>query len=202
MSNTTQTIAITTFLPFFASSIIEFVVPEFGAIGLVGNLAIIYGIARVKREFSSSLRFYYTVLAVAEFTDAAYYAGAEFLEYGLWYLTGSTWRHLILNYSDWSCKTITALYMGSDTVAGYTVVCLGVERIIAVTWPMRAKSILTFRFSVILLAVVCIVCFLILEPLLVMVYDLEYVPFYWHPVCSYNYALSVTAIYMVIEELV
>ena len=107
--------------------------PVFGPIGLIGNLAIIVGMARVKREFSNSLRFYYIALAVAEFVEVNYYLDGEFYEYGVWYLTDGKWKNQFLNLSNWSCKIITSLFIGSDTVGGFTVVCLGVERVIAVT---------------------------------------------------------------------
>ena len=79
---------------------------------------------------------------------------------------------------------------------------LGVDRVIAVTWPLRAKGILSFRFSVIFETIVCTIFLLLEEPLLLMVYDLEYVPFYWAPFCTYNFSLAVTTIYMMIEEAV
>ena len=43
-------------------------------------------------------------------------------------------------------------------MGGLTVVCLGVERVIAITWPLRAKGILTFRFSVIEMIVCTMEC--------------------------------------------
>ena len=159
MSNTTQTIT-TTFVQFIGAPIIEYVFPVFGPIGLLGNLAIIVGMARVKREFSKSLRFYYIALAVAEFVEVTYYLDAEFYEYGLWYLTDGKWKNSFFNSSIWSCKIIQALFLGSDTVGGFTVVCLGIERVIAVTWPLRAKRILTFRFSVVFEMIVCILSLL------------------------------------------
>lgn len=199
-SSTTQAIDYTTFYPYFARPVIEYVFPEFGVIGLLGNLAIIYGMAKVKSELSPSLRFYYITLAVADFIDVSYYFG-EFFEYGLWFYSGGTLRHLLINSSALSCKISTALMMGGDTVSGFTVVCLGVERFIAVTWPLRAKQILTLRFSVIFETFVCIVFLLLLDPLLVIVYNLEYVPFYWAPVCIWDLSLAVTPVYMAIEEL-
>ena len=202
MSNTSTTQTITTFLPFFAKPIIEYAFPVFGPIGVLGNLAIIVGMARVKREFSKSLRFYYIVLAVAEFVEVSYYLYAIFYEFGLWFLTDGKWKTKFLDLSDLSCKILSSLFIGSDAMCGFTVVCLGVERVIAMTWPLRAKGILTFRFSVIFEMIVCTIFFLFEEPLLLIVYDLEYVPFYWAPVCSYNFSLAVTTIYMMIEEAV
>ena len=72
MSNTTQTIT-TTLVPFIGAPIIEYSFSVFGTFGLIENLAIIVGMARVKREFSKCLRFYYIVLAVAEFVEFTYY---------------------------------------------------------------------------------------------------------------------------------
>ena len=204
MSNTSTSQTITTFLPLIAKPIIEYVFPVFGPIGLIGNLAIIVGMARVKREFSNSLRFYYIALAVAEFVEVNYYLDGVFYELGIWYLTDGKWKTKFLDLSDWSCKILISLFIGSDTVGGFTVVCLGVERVIAVTWPLRAKGILTFRFSIIFETIVCTIFLIIEEPLILMVYDLEYdyTQFYWAPLCNYNFSLAVTTIYMLIEEAV
>ena len=182
--------------------IIEYVFPVFGPIGIIGNLAIIVGMAKVKCDFSKSLGFYYIVLAVAEFVEANYCLEGVFYELGIWSLTDGKWKTKLLDLSDWSCKIFIALFIGSDTVSGFTIVCLGVERVIAMSWPLRAKAILTFRFSVIFETIVCTIFLLLEEPLLVMVYDLENIPFYWTPFCSYNFSLAITPIYMMIEEAV
>lgn len=198
--SSTQAIEFTTLSLYVGQELFEFVFPVFGVIGLIGNLAIIYGMARVKHELTSSLRFYYIVLAVADFIEVSSYYGAQFLEYGLFVMTKGTWKHLFYNASALSCKIFNSLFGIADTAGGFTVVCLGIERVIALTWPLRAKNILSLRFSVIFDTVVCSAFILLLEPLLVIVYDLEYSPFYWTPICTWNLSLAVTAVYMLIEE--
>ena len=85
--------------------------------------------------------------------------------------------------------------MGPDNLFGLTLVCLGVERVIAVTWPLRAKSLLTLRFSAVLETTVNV---LILVPLFVLLcFDYKLDPQYG---CWYDFSLSITVLYIMMEE--
>lgn len=76
----------------------------------------------------------------------------NFLENGIAYLVSGDAYYSILVYEAnvWCCKLLKVLLMGPDTVVGLTLVCLGIERIIAITWPLRAKTVLTLRNSALL----------------------------------------------------
>ena len=95
----------------------------------------------------------------------------------------------------WSCKLLIALYNVSDCVAGFTLVCLGFERITAVTWPLRAKTILTLRTSVIFETTVNLLPVTILLPLIMITYTID--PKYG---CTYDFSLQFTEFYIYLEE--
>lgn len=171
--------------------------PVLCAVSLIGNITVLIGMARVKHGFSRSVRFYYSMLAIGELllVDGLYFVG-DFLETGIAYLVSGGTYYPILTYdaTDLSCKLLSALWLVSDNIAGYTLVCLGIERIIAVTWPLRAKTILTLRFSVLLETTIVLLANISFLPLLLMDYTL--VPQYG---CWYDYSLPYTRFYIMLE---
>lgn len=87
----------------------------------------------------------------------SYFFTSQFLEITTWLWFGNSSGNFLIytmHANDLSCKLIMTLWIAADSMAGYTIVCLGVERLIAITWPFRAKTILTPRFSATLLALV------------------------------------------------
>ena len=171
--------------------------PVFCLISLLGNSAVIIGMARVKQGLSKSVRFYYIVYAISELllVDGFFFTG-DFLEVGIAYLVsdGKFFPILTVDGTVWSCKLLLSLWLGSDCVAGFTLVCLGFERIIAVTWPLRAKAILTLRFSVIIEATLILLSAIYL-PLVVITYTIDQ-----NYGCTYDFSLPFTQYFIYIEE--
>ena len=131
---------------------------------------------RVTHGLSRSVRFYYIVYAITELliVDGFFFVG-DFLESGIAYLVsnGDFFPILTLDGAVWSCKLLMVLWIVSDCVAGFTLVCLGFERIIAVTWPLRAKTILTLRTSVIFETTINLLPVTILLPLIAITYTID-----------------------------
>ena len=73
--------------------------------------------------------------------------------------------------------------------------CLGFERIIAVTWPLRAKTILTLRTSVILETTVIFLTVAVLVPLLAITYTMD--PTYG---CTSDFSLPFTQEFSYVKE--
>lgn len=131
--------------------------PVFCLIALVGNIGVLVGMARVERGFIASVRLYYSVLAVSELVLVeGYYFTSNFLEMGVSYLVsgGEYMPLLTIDASNWSCKVLSAVWTTSDTESNLILVFLSVERVIAITWPLRAKTILSLRFSVLFMSIV------------------------------------------------
>ena len=167
-------------------------------ISLLGNVAVLIGMARIKHDLSNSVRLYYSIIAFSELVIvSSYFFVGDFLETGISYLVSGGSLHPILTYDAtiWSCKLINALWMGPDFLVGLTLVCLGIERIIAVTWPFRAKTILTLRNSVILETTVNLIVDGSFLPFLCIDYTI--VPQYG---CWYDFSLSFTQFYIFYEE--
>ena len=172
--------------------------PVLCIISVLGDIAVLFGMARVKYGFSSSVRFYYTMMAIAELVVVScFYFVADFLEQGIAHLVSGGAFYPILTYdaTNWSCKLLNALWMGPDNCIGLTLVCLGIERVIAVTWPFRTKRLLTLRFSVLLETTVNSLVLVGFLTLLCIVYKLD--PQYG---CWYDFSLPFTQFYIILEE--
>ena len=120
--------------------------PVLCVVSLLGNIAILLGMTRVKHGFSSNVRFYYSMIAIAELVVVGcYYLVGDFLETRIAYLVsgGAFYPILTYNATYWSCKFLNALWRGPEYLCGWTFICLGVESVIAVTLPLRAKRLLS-----------------------------------------------------------
>ena len=172
--------------------------PVLCVVSLIGSIAVLFGMTRVKNHFSSSVRYYYSVIAIAELTVVAgYYIVGDFLEIGIAYLVSDGAFYPILTYdaTNWSCKLLNVLWMGPDFCVGFTYICLGVERVIAVTWPFRAKTILTLRNSILFESTVNLLILGSFLPLLCIDYTID--PQYG---CWYDFSLPFTVFYIFLEE--
>ena len=178
---------------------IAYVEPFFCGIGVVGNLMVLVAMARVRHEFSRNVRLYYSILAVADFVMVVIFFIGDFLERGIAYLAtgGQSFPILTVDGTNWLCKLCEAMWIASDTVSGFTLVCLGFERFIAVTWPLRAKTILTLRFSAIFETSVNLLAVLSVIPLLIVDYKLvDGIG------CWYDFSLPFTDLYIILENII
>ena len=172
--------------------------PVLCVISLMGSIGVLFGMMRIKTNFSRSVRYYYSVIAISELVVVAgYYVVGDFLEIGIAYLVSDGAFYPILTYdaTNWSCKLLNVLWMGPDFCCGLTFICLGIERIIAVTWPFRAKTILTLRNSILFESIVTLSVLGSFLPLLCIVYTLD--PQYG---CWYDFSLSIAIFYIFLEE--
>ena len=160
---------------------------------------ILVTMARVHHEFSRNVRLYYSVLAASDFVMVVMFFIGDFLERGIAFLAtgGQSFPILTVDGTNWLCKLAQGLWIASDTVSGFTLVCLGFERFIAVTWPLRAKTILTLRFSAIFETSVNLLAALSVVPLLFVVYKLvDGIG------CWYDFSLPFTNLYIILENII
>ena len=171
--------------------------PVLCVVALLGNIAVLFGMVRVKTNFNSSVRFYYSVISIGAMeVVAGYYIVGDFLETGIAYLVSGGAFYPILTYDAtvWSCKLLTALWMVPVILDGLTFICLGVERVIAVTWPLRAKTILTLRNSILFEFTVNLLVMGSFLPLLCIDYTLDS-----QYGCWYDFSLPFTQFYIFLE---
>ena len=175
-----------------------YVEPVLCVVSVLGNIAVLFGMARVKHGFSISVRFYYKMMAIAGLVlVSCFYFVGDFLEQGIAHLVsgGAFYPIRTLDAANWSCKLLNALWMGPDNFIGLTLVCLGIERVIAVTWPIHAKRRLTLRFSVLLETTVNSLVLVGFLTLLCIDYKID--PQYG---CWYDFSLPFTQFYIMLEE--
>ena len=172
-------------------------------LGLCVNSLVIFGMARIRRGFSESTRLYYGTMAIAQLIVVIVpFLIGQFVESTLHFWSGGSWPlFLTINGAHWSCKLLNSVWVAADGIAGYTLVCLGIERSLAVTCPLRAKSLLSPRFSLTLLCSLNAVYILLLVPLSLWLYQLDKVPGIAICICTYNLKSHVGSFYVVLESL-
>ena len=172
-------------------------------LGLCVNSLVIFGMARIRRGFSESTRLYYGTMATAQLIVVIDpFLIGQFVESTLHFWSSGRWPlFLTINGADWSCKLLSSVWVAADGIAGYTLVCLGIERSLAVTCPLRAKSLLSPRFSLTLLCSLNTVYVLLLVPLSLALYQLGKVPGIAIQICTYNLESLLGSFYVVFESL-
>ena len=89
--------------------------PVFFVVAMVGNIAVLFGMARVKNNFNRSVRFYYLVVSIGGvIVVTGYYFVGDFLETVIANLVsgGAVYPILTFSASVWSCKLIICCGMG------------------------------------------------------------------------------------------
>ena len=173
--------------------------PVLCLMALFGNIGVLTAMARVnEKSFNRSVRFYYSVLAIDELLMVGGCVFAiDFLQIGIAYLTGAGPQNfpiLTIDGAFLSCKFLITVWEGLYCADGFLLVCIGIERLIATTWPLRAKTILSLRFSVLL--TVCVVggVLAVFLPQTLLVYTLTTIG------CTYDLSVSIVYEYLALEN--
>ena len=125
----------------------QFSHPIFSLLGLVGNSWILLILAFGEINISKRTKFYYWILAVADLSiSVCNFAWGE-LCYSLWIWTAGNVYFCIDAISSVTCSIMNLWYYESELISNYLLVALSIERMIAVCWPLKAKFILTKKFT-------------------------------------------------------
>ena len=183
-------------LSLFSNMFRAYADPVLCLMALFGNIGVLTAMARVtEKSFNRSVRFYYSLLAIDELLMVGGCVFAiDFLEIGISYLTGN-FRILTIDGAFWSCKFLITVWEGLYCADGFILVCIGIERLIAITWPLRAKTILSLRFSALL--TVCVVggVLVVFLPQTLLVYTLTTVG------CTYDLSVFIVYEYITLENI-
>ena len=137
---------------------ISYVVPVCCLVGFVENLAILAALYRMKTGLGESVRVYYAMLAVFNFfylltqhlLNAWFTAGLKFATQGKFYFS-------FTNENEWVCKVVKTYYTPFAVLVMWTYVLLNIERVFAIRFPLRAKSIFTIRRTLTYVAIIGII---------------------------------------------
>lgn len=78
----------------------------------------------------------------------------SFVGYGITYITNGWIDLSILVELDFTCKTLFTVFILMEQLAAFTLLLFSVERLVVVYFPLRAKTLLSYRHTWITTAVV------------------------------------------------
>lgn len=186
-------------LSMFSMAFRAYADPIMCLMAIFGNIGVLIAMARVhERSINRNVRFYYSLLAIDELLMVGICVFVfEFLEIGIAYFTsgGQNYPILTVDASVWSCKLLEIAFEGSYIADGFLLVCIGFERLIAITWPLRSRTLLSLSFSVILTVGVVGGVLALLLPKTALVYTLTPVG------CTYNLDVFFAIEYIAFESI-
>ena len=108
-------------------------VPVLIMIGLIGNSLVLVIMPNQAVLASKSAKFYYIIIALANFFDIIFgWLIRTFLSETLALYTTGSFSLTLYKYTTWSCKILFGIWTWFEILADYTLVAMGIERIIAV----------------------------------------------------------------------
>ena len=121
--------------------------PAMIVLGVFNNIAILTLMKRAEINIGKKFKRYYTLIAFFDLSAIISIDLIEsYLEDGLSLTTDGKFFISTKTYSAWSCKLISAWWVVSTTISNYTLAALCVERMVAICFPLRAKSLMTGKW--------------------------------------------------------
>ena len=139
----------------FEYVVLAYLVPVNCVIGFCENLIILYVLYHMKTGVGESSRMYYALLAIFNFsillvmhlTNGFITNGLHFATQGKFYLSEPI-------HNLWFCKIYINLYIFVDVLVMWTYVLLNIDRTVAISAPLKAKSMFTVRRNLQYVAIV------------------------------------------------
>ena len=116
-------------------------------LGLIGNLPIIFFMPMKSVKLSSTMKFYYISIAIADFIDLLVNLLWIGLTDSLNVITNFQFSINIASQNDFNCKVFGSLWILSETYSNYSVIALSIERMVAIYLPYKSKLILNKKFT-------------------------------------------------------
>lgn len=134
---------------------LAYVVPVNCIIGFCENLTILYVLKQLKTGLSETVRIYYVMLAIFNFSNLlVLHLTNGFITNGLHFATQGTFYLSLPIYNLWFCRIYINLYITVDVLVMWTYVLLNIERVFAIAFPLKAKSYFTVRRNLLYIAIV------------------------------------------------
>ena len=152
--------------PNYANFFNQFIHPIIVLFGIAGNIWILFTLIFGRVKISKTTNFYYLILGFSDLCIVTNtFVWGDICD-GLWLWTNGKFYFCFDSLSDLSCIIMNLWYYLSEIISNYSLVALSIERLIAVCYPLRAKSILTREFTFYLL-IFLLAPFLLLYSLLI-----------------------------------
>ena len=148
-------------VPFYANVGFQFLYPLVDICGILGNSWILFTLMFGKVKISKTTKLYYLIIGISDlFIVTNNFVWCDICDSLLLWTNGNLgycWDTVSIT----SCIIFNLWYYLAETTSNYSLVALSIERLIAVCYPLKAKSILTRKFTLYLL-------FFLVVPLLVL----------------------------------
>ena len=146
--------------PFYTVVSFQFIIPFFEICGIVGNSWILLTLIFGNVKISKTTKLYYLIIGIGDLILVANIFVWVVLCGGLLIWTNGKLGFCWDTVSLFACWGFNLSFYWAEIVSDYALMALSIERFIAVCYPLKAKSILTKKFSFYLL-------FFLIVPLLV-----------------------------------
>ena len=124
------------------------------SIGLIGNLLIIVTMPRKSVTIAPTIKFYYLAIAIADFIDIinSWFLWV-ILSDTLNILTGGQYSIDLVTMNDFTCKVMVLVWAISEIFSDYALTAMTIEMLVALYLPLKSKTILTKKFTILLLSI-------------------------------------------------
>ena len=138
-------------IPFYTRFFTGFLHPFISLCGISGNIWILFTLIFGRVKISKRTKFYYLIIGVGDLCNVINSSVWGDICDGLGQWTNQNFYYCFDAKSNLSCIFMNLWYYLSEIVSNYSLVALSIERLVAVCYPLKAKSILTRKFTCYLL---------------------------------------------------
>ena len=140
-------------IPIYSLVFAQFFHPLVDLFGIIGNIWILVTLAFGRVSISHATKFYYSIIGLSDLSIVLCNFLWTDLCDALWIWTEGKTYFCFDILSLFSCIITNLWGFLSELVSNYALVALSIERLIAVCFPFRAKSILNRKFTLYLLLI-------------------------------------------------
>ena len=134
---------------------LAYVIPVNCVIGFCENIINLCVLYHMKNGVGKSSRLYYMLLAIFNLCNIILlYLANGWPTIGLRFATRGKFFLSVMIYYEWACKIFQPLFMPTDVLLMWTYVLLNSERVVAISSPLRAKSVFTLRRNLLYVSIV------------------------------------------------
>lgn len=143
-----------------------FYLPIISALGITGNILIIYRMRKSTVQIAKLARYYYIIIAIGDLCSLIFFPIHYFLYITYSHLTSQSILHILTPFSaKILCKLIISLHLLSYIVSQYTIMAYSTERNIALYFPLRHRKFNKGKLQLLLLMLYIGIPVLFLLPL-------------------------------------
>lgn len=147
------------------------------SLGIFGNAIILIIMPKKVVKVAPMMKFYYCSIALGDFVLILVgWLLWVILADTLYVLTDGEFAINLVNWNAYTCKGMVFGWVTAEIYSNYAVSAMTIERLIALYFPLKAKAIITKKFSITILVLLLIPPMCALVPLIPIVSNIEYEP--------------------------